>query len=205
MHVVPYGSEAVLVEFDSLGGVLGLTADLEASPPLGVIDIVPAARTVMIWFDGVVTDVEGVRRDLLARDIVARELPRGKEIEVPVVYDGEDLSYVAELTGFNEGEVISRHKRPTYVVAFIGMAPGFYFLAGGEPSLQVPRRSSPRTSVPRGSVGLAGEFTGIYPRKGPGGWQLIATTSAELWDGTHYPAAMLTPGTRVRFVECGLE
>lgn len=203
MRVIPYGNEAVLAEFDSLVDVMGFTADLETTPPLGVIDVVPAARTVMVWFDGAVTDIERVRRDLLARDVVARELPEGDEIEVPIDYDGADLSFVAELTELNESEVVRRHCGATYVVAFIGMAPGFYFLAGGDPSLQVPRRPSPRTFVPRGGVGLAGEFTGIYPRKGPGGWQLIGTTPAELWDGTHYPSALLAPGTRVRFVESG--
>lgn len=203
MRVLPYGNEAVLAEFDALVDVLGFTADLETTPPLGVIDVVPAARTVMIWFDGTVTDVERVRRDLLARDVVAQELPEGDEIQVPIEYDGADLSFVAELTELSESEVVRRHCGATYAVAFIGMAPGFYFLAGGDPSLQVPRRPSPRTSVPRGAVGLAGEFTGIYPKKGPGGWQLIGTTPAELWDGTRYPSALLAPGTRVRFLDSG--
>lgn len=203
MRVLPYGNEAVLAKFDSLVDVMGFTADLETTPPHGVIDVVPAARSVMIWFDGAVTDVEGVRRDLLARDVVARELPDGDEIEVPIDYDGADLSCVGEVTELDESEVIRRHCGATYVVAFIGMAPGFYFLAGGDPSLQVPRRLSPRTSVPRGAVGLAGEFTGIYPRKGPGGWQLLGTTPADLWDATRYPSALLAPGTRVRFDESG--
>lgn len=200
MRILPYGTEAVLVEFDSLGEVLGLAADLEATPAIGVIDVVPAARTVMIWFDSQITDAQRIRRDVLARDVVAQALPEGEEIEVSIGYDGEDLSYVAEVTGLGESEIVERHQRPTYVVAFIGMAPGFYFLSGGDPSLRVPRRQSPRTSVPRGAVGLAGEFTGLYPRKGPGGWQIIGHTRGELWDTTRYPAALLAPGTRVRFV-----
>lgn len=203
MRVLPYGTEAVLVEVDSLGEVLGLTADLEATPAKGVIDVVPAARTVMIWFDSAVTDVQRMRSDVLARVVVARALPEGEEINVPIAYDGGDLSYVVEVTGLGESEIVERHQRPTYVVAFIGMAPGFYFLSGGDSLLQVPRRQSPRTSVPRGAVGLAGEFTGIYPRKGPGGWQIIGHTRSELWDAERYPAALLAPGTRVRFIADG--
>lgn len=200
MRVLPYGTEAVLVEVDSLGQVLGLTADLEATPMRGVIDVVPAARTVMIWFDNEVTDVQRVRNDILTRDVIAQALPEGEEIEVPIGYDGDDLSYVAEVTGLGESEIAERHQRPTYVVAFIGMAPGFYFLSGGDPLLRVPRRQSPRTSVPLGAVGLAGEFTGIYPRTGPGGWQIIGHTRGQLWDTDRHPAALLAPGTRVRFV-----
>ena len=200
MRVLPYGTEAVLVEVDSLGEVLGLTADLETTPAKGVIDVVPAARTVMIWFDSEVTDVQRIRRDVLARNVEAQVLPEGEEIKVPIDYGGDDLSYVAEVTGLGESEIVERHQRPTYVVAFIGMAPGFYFLSGGDPLLRVPRRQSPRTSVPRGAVGLAGEFTGIYPRKGPGGWQIIGHTRSELWDTDRHPAALLTPGTRLRFI-----
>jgi KipI family sensor histidine kinase inhibitor len=199
--VLAYGQEAVLAELDSLAEVLGLTADLELTPPIGVIDVVPAARSVMVWFDVKLTNSEIMQRDLMARGTTSLALPQGREIEVPLVYDGEDLAFVAESTGLTEGQVVARHQQPTYVVAFIGMAPGFYFLAGGDASLWVPRRPSPRTLVPRGGVGLAGEFTGIYPRNGPGGWQLIGTTPADLWDIDRYPAARLAPGTRVRFFE----
>ena len=120
-------------------------------------------------------------------------------MRVPVDYAGADLSEVAARTGLTPDEVIAAHQAPTYRVVLIGMAPGFYYLAGGDPRLQVPRRRTPRTDVPKGSVGLAGELTGIYPRLGPGGWQLIGTTSAELWHPAKLPATMLSPGATVRF------
>ncbi len=107
---------------------------------------------------------------------------------------------IAQLTGLGVDEVIRRHQRAEYVVAFVGFAPGFGYLVGGDPALRVPRRSTPRTRVPAGSVALAGEFTGVYPREGPGGWQLIGRTEAVLWDLDRQPPALLAPGTRVRFV-----
>jgi KipI family sensor histidine kinase inhibitor len=124
----------------------------------------------------------------------------GPLVEVPVRYGGQDLPEVARITGLRESEVVERHLRPEYVVAFCGFAPGFGYLIGGDPALQVPRRSSPRTDVPAGSVGLAGEFCGVYPRRMPGGWQLIGSTDAVLWDLTRDPPSLLPPGTRVRFV-----
>ncbi len=200
MRVLSYGLEALLVEFDTLDEALGLTADLDETPIFGVIDVVPGARSVMVQFDPARSNVDRVRHELLQRNVVPRALPFGEEVTLPVIYDGEDLSYVAALTGIEESDIIARHQRPTYVVALIGMAPGFYFLSGGDPSLRVPRRKSPRTSVPRGALGVAGDFTGIYPRKGPGGWQIIGRTNAPLWDANRHPAALLAPGTRVHFV-----
>ena len=120
-----------------------------------------------------------------------------------MVYDGEDLPDVARTTGLGQREVVERHLRAEYVVAFCGFAPGFAYLSGGDPALRVSRRNSPRTRVPAGSVGLADEFTGVYPRQMPGGWQLIARTDVVLWDLDRDPPALLPPGTRVRFVERG--
>jgi KipI family sensor histidine kinase inhibitor len=121
------------------------------------------------------------------------------EVEVAVTYDGDDLDEVARLSGLAVEEVVRRHGAATYRVAFTGFAPGFAYLVGGDAALVVPRRDTPRTRVPRGSVALAGEFTGIYPQEGPGGWQLIGRTAAPLWDLDREPPALLAPGTRVRF------
>ncbi|WP_134772016.1 5-oxoprolinase subunit B family protein [Ornithinimicrobium flavum] len=120
-------------------------------------------------------------------------------IVVPVRYDGPDLEEVARLTGLGEDEVVLAHTGVVWTVAFIGFAPGFAYLAGGDPRLHVPRRPSPRTSVPAGAVGLAGEWSGIYPRPSPGGWQLLGRTELVLWDVERDPPALLTPGARVRF------
>ena len=106
---------------------------------------------------------------------------------------------MARLTGLTAGEVIEAHTRTPWRVGFSGFAPGFAYLVDGDPRLAVPRRSEPRTSVPAGSVGLAGEFSAVYPRRSPGGWQLIGHTDAVLWDLERPDPALLTRGMRVRF------
>jgi KipI family sensor histidine kinase inhibitor len=197
---MPAGTSAVLIEVDSLEQVMGLDAALRSTPPAGTVDLVPAARTVLVVFDPAATTVERVAADVAGRQITSVEERAGPLVEVPVVYDGADMAEVTELSGLAEEEVVARHLGPEYTVAFCGFAPGFAYLVGGDPALRVPRRRSPRTAVPAGSVGLADEFTGVYPRQMPGGWQLIGRTDAVLWDLARNPPALLPPGTRVRFV-----
>ncbi len=122
-------------------------------------------------------------------------------VEIAVRYDGPDLEEVAHLTGLAPDEVVTAHTGTPWRVGFGGFAPGFAYLVGGDPRLVVARRGEPRTRVPAGSVGLAGEFSGIYPRESPGGWQLIGSTDVVLWDTDRHPPALLSPGTTVRFVE----
>ncbi len=122
-------------------------------------------------------------------------------MEVRVRYDGPDLDEVARLTGLTVAEVVAAHTGTPWRVAFGGFAPGFAYLVGGDPRLRVPRRATPRPSVPAGSVGLAGEFSGVYPRSSPGGWQLLGTSEAPLWDERRDPPALLGPGALVRFVD----
>src|SRR5690606_2790274 len=90
--------------------------------------------------------------------------PAGEPLEIPVVYDGADLAEVAQWCGLSPADVVARHTQAVYTVAFTGFAPGFAYLSGGDPVLRVPRRASPRTSIPAGSVAIAGEFSGVYPR-----------------------------------------
>jgi KipI family sensor histidine kinase inhibitor len=131
--------------------------------------------------------------------------PRGERreregtIEIPVHYDGADLAEVGELTGLGERGVVEAHTGQTWTVAFAGFAPGFGYLVGEDDRLHVPRRSTPRTKVPPGAVGLAGEFSGVYPRESPGGWQLIGRTELRMWDLDRDPPALLQPGMHVRF------
>lgn len=125
----------------------------------------------------------------------------GREVVIPVAYDGADLDEVARLTGLSRREVVAAHTGTSWRVAFGGFAPGFAYLVGGDPRLQVPRRDTPRTSVPAGSVALAGEFSGVYPRESPGGWQLVGRTDRVMWDVDREPPALLAPGATVRFVE----
>lgn len=206
MRIRTYGHSALHVELDTLDQVLQLHLDLCRDPLPGMVETVPAARTLLVSFDRSGTDPVTIAREIRARGanvcLDGTHRPgHGPTTEVPVHYDGEDLDDVARLTRCSPRQVVDRHLARTYVVALIGFAPGFYFLSGGDDVLRVPRRATPRASVPAGAVGLAGEFTGIYPRTGPGGWQLIGRTSAPLWDRGRTPAALLSPGTRVRFVE----
>jgi KipI family sensor histidine kinase inhibitor len=120
-------------------------------------------------------------------------------VEITVVYDGPDLTEVARLTGLAEDEIVAAHTGTPWRIAFGGFAPGFAYLTGGDPRLSVPRRDEPRTTVPAGAVGLAGEYSGVYPRPSPGGWQLIGRTDAVLWDADRDPPALLAPGGSVRF------
>jgi KipI family sensor histidine kinase inhibitor len=122
-------------------------------------------------------------------------------VEIPCSYTGPDLAAVAAAWRVSEREAALTHARAEYRVAFCGFAPGFAYLTGLREELAVSRRPSPRTAVPPGSVGLAGTYTGVYPRSSPGGWQIIGSTGACLWDPGKEPPALLTPGTRVRFVD----
>jgi KipI family sensor histidine kinase inhibitor len=121
-------------------------------------------------------------------------------VELSVRYDGADLAAVADLTGTSVEDVIAAHTGQFWTAAFIGFAPGFAYLTGEDDRLTVPRRADPRPVVPAGSVALAAGYCGVYPRESPGGWHLIGTTSATLWDPRRLEPALLVPGTRVRFV-----
>ena len=196
-----YGDRALLLECGSGDEVLMLTAALRAAELPDVIDIVPGARTVLVALAEPGRQIEV--RSLLARIPIPEQsghtAPAQADVVIDVVYDGADLSEVAELTGLSTGEVIEAHTGTPWRVGFGGFAPGFAYLVGGDPRLQVPRRAEPRTRVPAGSVGLAGEFSGVYPRESPGGWQLIGRTDAPLWDTGRPQPALLAPGMWVRF------
>jgi 5-oxoprolinase (ATP-hydrolysing) subunit B len=195
--LLPYGDRAVLIEVAEADKVLGLQAELSGAD--GIEELVPAAITLLVRFDPTRLDAARVR-ELISRAAgrsVRTESPA--PVVVPVHYDGADLDSVAAQAGLTVAEVIGRHSGPTYTVAFCGFAPGFGYLRGLDPALQVPRRGSPRTVVPTGSVAIAGEFAGVYPRASPGGWQLLGRTDTVLWDLARTPPALFVPGVRVRF------
>lgn len=202
-RLLPYGARAVLVELDTLDEVLGLHAALREAEVSGVVDLVPAARTLLVRFDPDATDVEAVRAAIRSTEPRDARRGAGELVEVPVRYDGDDLDEVGELTGWGADEVVERHTGTLWTVAFGGFAPGFGYLVADEGSWDVPRRDSPRPRVPAGAVGLAGEYSGVYPRSSPGGWQLIGHTELTLFDVDRDPPALLAPGTRVRFVARG--
>ena len=220
------GEHAVLVELDGLEEVLAMDGAVRAAVEDGdtafadVVDVVPAARTLLLVVrEG--TDLTPVRTALTTLSVptLSRLGPtdpgtpgddtpgqgRPQVIEILVHYDGPDLVEVGELTGLAPHEVVAAHTRMPWRVAFAGFAPGFAYLAGGDRRLRVPRRSEPRTAVPAGSVGLAGEFSAVYPRSSPGGWQLLGHTDAVLWDTDRQPPALLTAGSVVRFVNADQE
>jgi KipI family sensor histidine kinase inhibitor len=198
MRILPAGDRAVLVELEDLDEVLGYYAALSASPPAGVIDLIPAARTVLVTTDG--TDLVELTRLLRSVQPISGSQTGGDLLEIPVVYDGEDLPDLAEILECSIDDVIKRHTTDDWTVAFCGFAPGFGYLTGTTP-WDIPRRSSPRTKVPTGAVALAGEFSGVYPRESPGGWQLLGHTDLKVFDQTREPAALFHPGRRVRFVK----
>ncbi|WP_244929301.1 allophanate hydrolase subunit 1 [Nocardioides sp. W7] len=202
--LLPYGDRAVLVELGSTERALAWADALEADRPAGVADVVPAAETVLVVL-AEDAPVDRVREALRAVRPAAQDrgAPGTVTVEIPVVYDGPDLADVARLTRLSEAEVVAAHTGTSWRVAFGGFAPGFGYLVGGDPRLRVPRRDRARTTVPTGSVGLAGEFSGVYPRPSPGGWQLIGRTEVRLWDLDRDPPALLQRGAEVRFTEAG--
>jgi KipI family sensor histidine kinase inhibitor len=196
VRLLPCGRRAVLVELDD---VLGFQAALTQSPPDGVVELVPAARTLLVRFDPSVTNAERLGALLRQVSPVDGVAAGAGEAVIPVVYDGEDLADVAAETGLSVASLISRHTAGTYVSAFCGFAPGFAYLTGSDPALHVPRRSSPRTRIPAGSVAIAGEYSAVYPSASPGGWRLLGRTEVPVWDVERDPPNLLPPGTRVRF------
>jgi KipI family sensor histidine kinase inhibitor len=199
--VFDYGDQALMLQCGSTAEVLAWVDALRDAALPGVVDIVPAARTVLVKLDN--PRFQGVvrRRLRTMRVTAAPEAPadRGADVVIDVVYDGPDLAEVAAHTGLTTAEVINAHTSTSWRVGFGGSAPGFAYLLDGDARLRVPRRSEPRTSVPAGSVALAGEFSAIYPRQSPGGWQLIGHTDAVLWDLERSNPALLTPGMSVQF------
>jgi KipI family sensor histidine kinase inhibitor len=192
------GTRAFLIECASLDDVVALHAQLTAAPLPGQVEAVAAAETVLLSFAHRAAAVAGARavRSLAIADRAGQS---GRTVEIDVVYDGEDLAEVGELTGLGADGVVRVHTQAVWTGAFGGFAPGFtYLVADGDP-LQVPRRSTPRTSVPAGSVAIAGHFSAVYPRSSPGGWQLLGHTDARMWDLDRPAPALVRPGDRVRY------
>jgi KipI family sensor histidine kinase inhibitor len=201
MRCLPCGSRHLLVEGDSLEETLNCFATLRSGPPVGVVDLVPAARTVLVEYDEARTDFSALSAAIASIDVRPRPDGDAPSMEIAVRYDGADVDFVQGFLGHTHDELVTWHTAQTWTVAFTGFAPGFGYLVGDPANHPVPRLTTPRVHVPPGAVALAGEFTGIYPRSSPGGWRIIGHTDAKLWDLDREPPAMLVPGSRVRFVE----
>ncbi len=200
MRLLPCGDVGVLVEVSQLDEALGLAAAVADLDLDGVLDVVPASRTLLVRIDPARTTVGDVARRLGDLDVEQVRRPDARQVEIPVAYDGEDLDEVAALTGLTTREVVAAHTGQRWTVAFAGFAPGFGYLVGEDERLRVPRRSEPRPAVPVGAVALADGFSGVYPRRSPGGWPLIGRTDLAMWDLERDPPALLVPGSTVRFV-----
>jgi KipI family sensor histidine kinase inhibitor len=203
MRVLPAGPHALLVELEQQADVLGLHAEILRRLESGrdwpwprPTDVVPAARTVLI--DGLL-DPAPIAAALPEWDATPVTAPDGETVRCQTIYDGPDLDAVAAHWDLSRQEAIEQHTSTDFVVAFCGFAPGFAYLTGLPADRGVPRHETPRTQVPAGSVALAGEYSAVYPSRSPGGWQLIGRTDLTLWDPDRDPAALLTPGVRVRF------
>ena len=192
------GTLAVLAELTGTQDVLALQALLLENPLPGQLDVLAAAQTVLVTADSPVS-ARRIAARLLQLDLTAPVQRDGGLVVIDTVYDGEDLAEVGELTGLGTEGVIAAHTGQIWTVAFAGFAPGFGYMAGENQALEVPRRSSPRTAVPAGAVALAGNYSAVYPRRSPGGWQLIGRTGAKMWDLDREQPALAAPGHRVQF------
>jgi KipI family sensor histidine kinase inhibitor len=201
MRLSPVGADSLLVDLDTPEEAQAWHARIlnhrSAGTLVPVREIVPGEKTVLLYG---ISDADAMAAQLRQWSVPPLTADSGPLIEIPVRYDGADLPTVADLWGVTQDDVARIHSATHYRVAFCGFAPGFAYMLGLEERCHVPRKAEPRTCVPAGSVALAGPYTGIYPRASPGGWQLIGTTDVRLWDMERAPAAMLSPGTRVRFV-----
>ena len=188
--------------------VFALVRRLKERPIPGVLDIVPAFTTVALHYR---PELLGAAPFEALRDAVLECLAEpldaaasaGRSIDIPVCYGGEfgpDLDDVAAACGLSVEQVIERHMQSAHRVYMLGFAPGFPFIGGLDPALKMPRRASPRTGIPPGSVGIARDQSCVYPLETPGGWNLIGRTPVRLFDPAANPPCLLAPGDRVRFV-----
>ncbi|KAB2346415.1 5-oxoprolinase subunit PxpB [Actinomadura rudentiformis] len=206
MRVRRAGDTALLVETGDLETAHRLHAAVRKAATgqdatvTGVLDVIPGERTVLVVIDPARCDLSRLAARLPELPLPESAAGEAPAVEIPVVYDGTDVDEVAQLTGLSRNEVIERHASAAYTVAYLGFSPGFGYLTGLDPALHVPRRESPRTSVPAGSVAIAGPYAAVYPSASPGGWRLLGRTDLRLWDVTRDPPSLLQPGTRVRFV-----
>jgi inhibitor of KinA len=206
------GDTMLLVEWDHVidpvinAQAIRLAAGLQSRLGHIVRDIVPSYCSVGIHFDPLLTDLAALERvvtEEAARPFADNEAAVAPAVEIPVEYGdagGPDLDAVAEWASCTPDEVIEWHAERTYRVYMLGFVPGFAYLGRVDSRIAVPRRRVPRDRVPAGSVGIAGEQTGVYPIETPGGWNLIGRTRATMFDPARTPASLLRPGDLVRFV-----
>ncbi|MEU1984727.1 allophanate hydrolase subunit 1 [Nocardia sp. NPDC019395] len=191
--------------------VAALTAALAERSLPGVVDLLPAAETVLVTLDSAVSThrwraeferLVGSVNEADSGDVSRGTLPRTAEpVRIPVHYDGPDLEDVARALDITPEEVVAAHTGTVWRCAFVGFAPGFGYLGSPDGRLTVGRRAAARTRIPAGAVALAGGYSAVYPRETPGGWQLIGHTELTMWDTERDPPALIRAGRSVRFVD----
>lgn len=193
------GPHGWLLELVEPGQPAAVAAGLTAQQIPGLREIVPGHQTLLLVWDGPrpsAAVAAGLVAAVQSEPVAARQTV---PFAIPVRYDGPDLAAVAVAAGCSAEEVVRRHVAPDYQVAFLGFAPGFAYLTGGDPILALPRRAEPRTLVPAGAVAVAGDYSAVYPRSSPGGWHLIGQTDVVLFDPARSPPSPLAAGMTVRF------
>jgi len=209
--IQPVGDAALLVAFaDRLdpavnARVVWLADELRQTRPPGVRDIVPAYHSLAVYFDPLRTDGDRLARLLEVSAVASRDarITASSVRQVPVCYGasyGPDLEEMVTATGLTSAEIVARHAAPTYRVFMIGFSPGFAYMGPVDPAIAVPRRATPRVRVPAGSVGIAGQQTGIYPSETPGGWMLVGRTPVQPFQPTRPEPFLFKAGDAVRFV-----
>jgi len=193
------------ISIDAHHRVRKLLRLLEQKPIAGVRNLHPAYCSILLSFDALKLNhrkLEEVLRGYLER-LDATEIPKGRELQIPVCYGAEfgpDLDEVASLHGMTPAQAIELHASVTYIVYFLGFVPGFAYLGELPEPLATPRLDSPRRSTPPGSVGIAGNQTGVYPCATPGGWRLIGRTPIAMFRPDREAMSFLSIGDRVRFM-----
>ena len=210
VRFLPCGDRAVTVEWGSTidehinRQVHAFARKVEALSHPAITEVVPTYRSATVHYRPEVFSYEELKQLLLS--LAQGSAEEGEElpvVEIPVCYGGEygpDLEEVAQHCSLTPEEVIARHTAPTYRIYMLGFTPGFPYLGGMDPSIAAPRRKEPRIHIPAGSVGIAGEQTGVYPIVSPGGWQLIGRTPLRLFDPQREQPILLSAGTGIRFV-----
>lgn len=210
MKILPCGDCALTVELgDSIcpetGAVVrGLSDSINAARVRGVIELIPAFRSVTVCYDPVKIGFDRLAEKitLLASRNDAETDSGGRVFVIPVCYDGEyacDLDSVSELTGLGRDEIVKRHTAPDYRIYMLGFLPGFPYLGGLDKTISAPRLDSPRKEIPAGAVGIGGEQTGIYPIVSPGGWRLIGRTPVKVYDPERANPVLYSAGDYIRF------
>ncbi|WP_280462093.1 5-oxoprolinase subunit B family protein [Nocardia carnea] len=190
--------------------VADLAAELRERSLPGVVDLLPAAETVLVTLDSPesayrlrpeIERLVATVNEAVPGNVSRGTLPGGEPVRIPVHYDGPDLPAVAEALDLRPDEVVAAHTGTVWRCSFVGFAPGFGYLESPDERLTVARRAVPRTRIPAGSVALAGGYSAVYPRESPGGWQLIGRTDLVMWDTERDPPAVIRAGGLVRFVD----